>query len=308
MNDFYPMTTAELMDRSIDVYKKSFGRQMAYAAICTIASYILFFVASFAIIMVVAISVPDMFGPSVGNSASSVAGVILLVIAIIVPIFLLWMAAINAGPILLSWQAFHGRKLPFPYKQIPRAIGRIFSALLAQVIAILPFAGLMFLGVRSGFAVFLIERTPWLFVVLCLMFFVAFLLYINIFSLAIAVAAFERVIFFKALTRSWELIKGEFWKIAGMRLLWYTAIMVIAMSFSGVTQALYLLVIFLSETFDMGVAGFILIGISLIISMVVSFGVIIATMPLDGIFVAVLYFNQRIKREGLDIEVKLARL
>jgi len=58
----------------------------------------------------------------------------------------------------------------------------------------------------------------------------------------------------------------------------------------------------------MGVAGFLLVGISLIISMIVSFGVAIAVMPLEGVFIAVLYFNQRIKKEGLDIEVKLARL
>ena len=45
-----------------------------------------------------------------------------------------------------------------------------------------------------------------------------------------------------------------------------------------------------------------------ILSFVVPIFVSFAQMPMDGIMRAVIYFNQRIKKDGLDIEIKLYML
>ena len=309
-NDFLPMTTAELMDRAIHVYKKSFGRQLGFAAIWGIISYLAFFVIgivaaiALAIFAVSATAISAPFGYTAYDSGF---GFMLLVFTIALPLALLWQSVSSAGHILISKPDFYGRKENLPVGQLPRIALRVFGALIAQVLASVPFLMLIFAGYASGFFSYLLHNAPWVFVLLTFILTVSYLAYMNIFSLSVAVATLERKTFFNALMRSWELIREEFWKIAGMRLLWFLIIAIIWTTIYGAFASIGLFVGYLSATFDIGI-DYAVIGIITVVSGLASFAVMFAITPLDGVFQATLYFNQRIKKEGLDIEVRLERL
>jgi len=299
------MTAAELMDRSIYVYKKSFWPQLAFAAILGIIFFMAFMVASLvagsAILYLVAISPAD----------SAVIGILLIVGAILLPVYLFWSAAASAGHILLSRQAFYGHKVRLDVGQVPRVAVRVFFTLIAQIIVALPFAGAIALLIYT-----LVEgagslHNAWLAVILgfVLVLVAAYLLLAHLFSLAVAVSVFEQKTFFSALFRSWDLIKGEYWKLLGMRILWFLVSTVLAYSIQGGLSLVSMLVTLLMEMLSF--SAVITTSVTLITAMItslLSFAVAFAAMPLSGVFHATLYFNQRIKKEGLDIEISLGRL
>ena len=309
-NELYPMNTAELMDRAVHVYKKSFGKQLAFAAIFGVISYLasiflLIILIAFGATFAVFATAP-LFDTTVGGGA--VLGMILLGLAIILPFAFLWYAVSSAGHIVIAGPAFFGYSAKIPVGQLPRIACRIFGALIAQAIASLPFVGLVVLGAWSGFAGFMMYNAPWILVLLSLILVVAFLVYLNVFSLAVAVAVFERKTFFNALGRSWQLIRGEFWKVAGTRLIWTLVVIVIGMSLSGGLALVNVLVTLLVTTLDLGMAGIMIATITSMIVGLLSIATAFLVAPLSGVFYTTLYFNQRIKKEGFDIEVRLERL
>jgi len=305
-DDFQPMAIAELIDRAIHVYKKSFVTQLAFAAVLGIAYSILALILGMiltAVISYFAIAALSMAIMGAGASiANSFASMVFITIIIVTPIVFLWLALSSAGHISISRQALYGHKIRISLGEIFRLSGRVFCTLIALAIVSIPVLLIPFaiLTVHSSVVAIRLGNT-WVTITIFI-FAIGYALYLNIFSLAIAVSVFEKKTFFRALFRSWELIKGEFWKIAGMRLLWMLIIGVISMTLfgvlglvSGLTQ-----VVTNMDTFMTAMILF-YVGIG---STVAAF----AIMPLDGIFHATLYFNQRIKRDGLDIEIKLARL
>jgi hypothetical protein len=117
--------------------------------------------------------------------------------------------------------------------------------------------------------------------------------YSNIYALSIPVAVFEKRSFFSAVIRSWLLLKGEFWKILGLRILWVVVIYI----FMYAAQGLWLTVsgiFYISPAFEY---------MGMMTSTVMVFLISFLVGPLEGIFPAVIYFNQRIKKEGMDIEL-----
>lgn len=289
--DFHPMTAAELFDRTLYVFKKSFWMQIAYAAMLGVISS--FGIGIFGVIIAIAL-----FGSGGGTFVGA---------TIITALILLWLAASSAGHILLARQALYGHKAKIPVKQIPRIAIRVFFTLIAQVIAAIPYVSIMVI-IALPFSA-MVYVNIWVFVILIFIAVAGFGLYYNIFALAIAVSVFENKTFFGALMRSWELIKGEFWRIAAVRLMWLLIAYALTFSIQGALQLLALLIgsspgLFgLNSTALVGLSGA-LSGFSILLSFITA----IIAMPLDGVFSATLYFNQRIKREGLDIEIGLGRL
>ena len=309
-NDLYPMNAAELMDRAVHVYKKSFGRQLAFSAIFGVITYVVS-VVLFTIILVILFSVTafsPIFGGGIAYGSGMILSVLMLALIIVLPLVFLWYAISSAGHCAIAGTAFFGYKAKFPFRQLPHMVGRIFCTLLAQAVASLPFVGVAVLLVVTGIFQTLFARMPWVFVLINSVFLILYMFYLNVFSLSIAVAVFERKTFFNALIRSWQLIKGEYWKIAGIRLVWVVSTFFIYMALSGVLVLFNMLVGGLAATMNIGPAGAVLVGISSLLTMIVSIVVPFIIGPLDGIFHATLYFNQRIKREGLDIEARLGRL
>lgn len=315
-DNLYPMNAAELMDRAVHVYKKSFGKQLAFSAIFGVITYVASVILSFIFLFVIGAlagfaffsAFSPIFGTSVVHTGGAILATMLLLLIVVMPFVFLWYAISSAGHCVISGPVFFGFKSRLPLKQLPRMVGRIFSALIAQALASLPFIGVAVLFVISGIFEFLIARAPWFFALINFVFLVLLMIYLNVFSLSISVAVFEKKTFFNTLIRSWELIRGEFWKIAGMRLVWVLSVVVIYIALYGVLALITILVSFIITTLDMSVAGAAIIGITYLIAMFASIAITFIIMPLDGVFAATLYFNQRIKKEGLDIEARLGKL
>jgi len=299
MNDLSPMTAAGLYDRAIHVYKKSFGKQLAFAAIYGVISYVALFVISFLLVFVltfIALIVSDVI------ITDTLVGTWLISTVVFVPLLLLWFSISSAGHAILSDQALYGNKVKLNVRQLMRISFRVFPTLLAQFIVSLPFVGLFFFLAWVDFTNY------WLvFAVLATMY-ISYLLFLNIFSLAVVVSVFEQKTFINALIRSWELIKGEFWQVAAMRALWVVIILAIWSTAYGALTLFSVLVIFLLSIVNLGALGVIIIVVLMIAAAISMFIVMFAIMPMDGVFHATMYFNQRIKREGLDIEIRLERL
>jgi len=304
------MNAAEIMDRAVYVYKKSFWKQLAFAAIFGVISYVASTILSFVFPMLMAffLAFNPAFTGGLVHGIGTIISMTLLVLVVVFFFVFLWYAISSAGHSIIAGPVFFGYKAKFPFKQLPRMVGRIFCTLLAKTIASLPFVGIAVLFAVSGMFQTLIAWAPWVFVLVSFILLVIYLLYLNVFSLSIAVAVFERKTFFNALIRSWQLINGEYWKIAGMRLVWLLLTGIIYTALAGVMVLATVLAVSIVTSLDMGVAGVIIIGITTILTVLITFAASFMIGPLDGVFHTTLYFNQRIKREGLDIESRLGRL
>ena len=307
-DELAPMNVAELMDRAIWAYKKSFWKQIAYAAIVgVIFTVVVFVVALIAIIT----AVMHMFA-GVGYMIGF-AGFFGIIILVGLPLYLLWMGFSSAGHILLTRRALFGHIVNLPRVKIHIMAFRAISALLAQVVVFAPVIVLMFFvfralavpfldGIVEGFSLLFVI----LFVVASLFVSLVFMLIANFFSLSVAAAMFEGKLFFKSLSRSWELMRGDFWKIFGTRLLWFLVAMAFAMAGQGIISLLWMLIGIILGT-GPAVLSIIVLPVGFLTS-VVSFMVSFAQIPMDGIMQACIYYNQRIKKDGLDIELRLTAL
>jgi len=305
--DFFPMTTAELMDRTINMYKKSFGKHLAFASIAGIVyATVAFFATVFLVLGATFFS--NLSVQFSDTATGAFLSAMLIWVVIILPMFFLWLSLSSAGHILLSRQSFYGHRASLTVGQLPRVVGRIFGALVAIAIACMPFVVFLSITAASQASDHLLYNYPWVFLILNVVFIVCFAIYTNIFSLSIAVAVCENKTFVSAILRSWDLIKGEFWKVAGVRLLWFVAVLVIWVSGIGMLGLINTLFGFLLGLADLGNLGVALVGINYFITGLGALAITLAILPLDGIFHAVLYYNQRIKKEGLDIEIRLGRL
>ena len=306
-DELMPMNVAQMMDRAVDAYKKSFWKQIGYSAIVSV----IFFAAAFIVGIVVAITAAfaGMF-----DGADPRFGVIILLVIIFLPLVLLWLGFSSAGHILFTREALFGHMLTLPRLKLHVMALRAISALFAQMLVFLPIIGLLFFMFWGSFIIFVenllfVNFTTMGFVfvlIVSLIISVIFMLIENMFSLSITAAMFEGRLFFGALTRSFELIRGDFFKIFATRLLWYLVAFGFVMAAQGLSALFALIAGILVGTVNPALSIILLpIGFFVsIFSLVVSF----AQMPMDGIMRAIVYFNQRIKKDGLDIELRLVMM
>ena len=301
-DELAPMNVAQMMDRAVDAYKKSFWKQLAYAAVVGVVFFVALIIVS---IIFVIITVAIMF------DGESVAGVLVALIAVFLPLLLLWMGISSAGHIYFTRQALIGHLMYLPKLKLHTLAFRALSAIIAQALIFVPIAVfLIYLFWTS--LVFFVDTfflagfgVMGMVLILGVSTFVAiaFLLIENMFALSVTVAMFERRLFFGSLMRSWELVRDDFFKIFATRALWY----LVGVGFTVAAQGILIL-------FGM-LVGVIVGTVHPIFSvLLIPFGIFaaifpifvsFAQMPMDGIMRAVIYFNQRIKKEGMDIELKL---
>jgi hypothetical protein len=299
------MNAAEVMDRVLDVYKKSFFKQIAFSAIIGLISMILIFVLVFAAVMFTV--VPMIIGNV--NEETMVFGLFFALIAVMLPLYMIWNATASSGHILLSRQAFCGQRVKLPLSKLPKVVLRVIGVTIAQILLSLPFIAVCLVCVYFLFefnintllfnslaVMSFFSSTAW--IALAITTALAYVVYSNIFALSVPVAVFERRSFFGAVQRSWALIKGKFWEILGLRMLWFIIVSIFNYSAQGIWGII-------SGVFAVS-PMYVFIGGMVSALMMIVIAIVMA--PLSGIFPAILYFNQRIKREGLDIEMGLERL
>ena len=312
-NKFYPMNSAEVLDQVLEVYKKSFFKQLAIAIIFNILFLIAVYI--FLIIGVIAAAalfVGTAFQPGFGFGA-------IIMIAILILLVLLFFSAYTAltstGNALITKQTFLGeycdvgRVLKVSFKKIWVAA----SAALANLIVLIP--AFIFTAIVVFFYIALIigladaglmAITPILVLsfVLLLLIIAFFMLCATITMMSMSVAIFEGKWFFSAVKRSFMLVRPDFLKLMGLLAVWSVVTTVFSYSFEvflgiGTSLGGYFLPQEYAAAFMIGT-----MGIRMLFSIVIS----TLLFPLSGIFSTMLYINQRIKHEGLDIELNLNML
>jgi len=305
------MIAAEIMDKAVDVYKSSFWRQMAWAAVFYVAAIIIGITLGVVSIFVVGLAVGLYAAYGVDDlNVFPIIGLSLVVLWI--PLLLLVQAASSTGHILLAKPEFFGRKVKILEAGLFKIFLRVLSALLAQIIFAVPFfivaGGVILAFIASVGNFFILESLLAFlaFVGLIVVIALSYLAYSHVFSLSISVAIFEDHYFFGTIKRSWELIKTDFFRTLGIQLIWFIAIMVA----SSAVQGVFSILIQLATMLTGAIPGLFIVGI--IVSLIGLFAVpalsTLLVAPLDGIMQATIYFNQRVKNEGFDVELRLDKL
>ena len=106
-----------------------------------------------------------------------------------------------------------------------------------------------------------------------------------------AALLFERVGVFSAIGRSFELVKGRYWSIVLLVLVIFLAFLVIGVVFGGILGAVA------------GAAGSEDETAGAIVSFLSNTALTAVTTPLFAAIVTVLYFDQRVRKEGFDLQL-----
>jgi len=298
------MNTAGLLDMVFYLYKKTFWRQMVRAMVFGIPAYIFLIIFSFFGVM--------FFG------AAGIGGVSAAVFAsVFVVLFLIWATLGAAGNTSLTKQAFYGNNVSIDimFKDIKNGFFSVFTSLAAVFLLALPLlaaAVLFFVRVFRYFFERPYNADASIVFIICIIVVIVLAVYFisAIFftatSAVVPAAAIEKKYFFSAVARSFMLVKNDFKKIFGTYLIWrlivglinYSALIAYYIATGSVSAVINNLTDFYSMsslTYLLG-NNFVYILISLILS------------PFDAILAATVYFNQRIKNEGFDIEIGLEKL
>lgn len=307
LHDYGVMNAAALMDRVFELYRDTFKTQIAFSLIIGIISFIMMIALGVALALVVGIAVG--IGGNFDEQFILVA--VLLVLAGILPLYMGWMYLSSSGHILLSKQAFYGEPIELPFRDVFAAFLRIMSAGVAQILLSVPWILLLVFVIYStaagyvDFFQFFAMMHPLVLILAGFAYAVLYVIYSNVFALSIPVAIFEGRYFLSTVRRSFQLIRGDFWRVLGIRMLWAFLVFLFSYSAQGLIVFVVGMIAFSGgAVVDLGDLWLATGALQFYISLFV--GILIG--PMEGIMTALIYFNQKIKKDGLDIEIGLNRL
>lgn len=124
------------------------------------------------------------------------------------------------------------------------------------------------------------------------------------FSVAPPAMVLENLGVFAAIGRSWRLTRGNFWRLFGINILTNIIISVVGGVFVSITSVIgtFSTVVASSSTNDVMGA----LSIAFIISMVMTAISLLITLPFSSSVNALLYIDLRMRKEGLDVELRNA--
>ncbi len=302
-NRFYCMNTSELFDETAAIYKKSFKSLIGASLIWTLITLLV------AIIFVVFITVST-FASAKANGVGGAVIVFLTFLALSIVISIVGFGNI-AVTMDITRGTFAGENISIAksfnkaFSSIPQFLS-LAAALIITYIPCIIFIVLLFIPVLGiseyDGDIFKLGFTGLLFFLAYII--MAFVLYaITVFALPAAV--FDKMHFFKAISRSFGLVKKDFKKISFSLILFQLVFMAIYYSFYGIFA--------IASAVTQTSANFISAGnlpyFYALSSLggLVGFAINVLTTPFQGIFIYMLYCNQKIKYEGFDIEVSLDR-
>ena len=306
MDKIFYMNASEILDSVFAFYKKSFwkhiGASFIFGMVCNaIIITLLFFVMTAGLFYLMT------DGWATGGFAALAASFAVF--------FLLFPALTGLGNIALTGRLFQrkdndlGKAVSDGFKGLMPAI----TGVMAKFILCFP---LVYLSARliiwGGGRVFGLFLTPifgsgyWTVGALTLILVLAVALagvalaaaaVDTFFIILLPVCVFERKYFFPAVFRAFRLIKQDYARLFRVNLLWFA----VSSLFSAfITMPVQILASALGDT----TFGILLVMFNLMLSQLVSF----VTTPLSGIFYSTVYMNQRVRHEGLDIEMRLEAL
>jgi hypothetical protein len=307
------MSLSEIMDKSIEVLRK----HVKSIALFTIGYGIIAFIAVFLIIIVGTI-VSALTAGLFQNFW--VMGISLVLIGILASAFGL---SLYAGTIKIASQEFTGEEV-FAQDAIKasfKSIFKVFGIIFLGVVLFIPIGAVIWvIGKffyyafdRTMLNIYMYEGRQLLYIIPPIVFLltVVFIImaYITWFSFALNVLVIEKKGVWGCTKRSFSLIKNNYWRIFGCTLLFSLTVFALRSSIDTlmalISGIIYLIFKFLNISQDF-LAFFTMVysyaswPINLITWMVIS--------PIGIIMISMLYFNQRFKKEGYDMTLKLKEI
>jgi len=299
-----PCTLGEILDRTFQLYRNNFWHFVGIAAMPLVAGLIL------AIPVVVIFAIPGIAGGF--TDVTTIVRVVAFILAFLIflPLYLGAYALSTAGITQATVNMQHGEKLTIraTLKSVwPRVWTYLWNLILQGTmaggvpvcIAGVVMGPLIYLlshsgggigaGLAFGFMLFLMEAAmfaviAWL--ALC-------------YSMSMAVCVVEKKTAWQSLMRSWNLSKGTRGRIFVLCLL------LVALSFVVLMISYFLALMVITATAFLGTGKALAVVGVIVAAVVYVVGVIgtqIAIVPVPWIALVLFYYDQRIRKEGYDIE------
>jgi hypothetical protein len=306
------MGIAEIMDRSIEILRKYIKTILVHS----IGYGVLLIVCFIALIIgggILGSIGVLMLGPFFGIPA-----ILLLIIAVFS-----FLTASSIGIIRIAGQEFldyriqASQAIKSSFKSIPRIMGIFTLAIIIYIPVMGGFwavgyflvnafeSSMIIVNASSSMGILFIV----LMAILALGFGLVTLGYYTILSLSFQTAAIENKGTIASMKRSYYLVKGSFWRILGCVVLFYLTVYAIRASLTSflglIMGILYIVMDFLSikQNF-IGLIGLVYANFKWPLD--ILFWAVIS--PVSTIMMSLLYFNQRFKKEGFDIYLRLGAL
>jgi signal transduction histidine kinase len=304
---YFPMNSAGVMDMTFDIYKRSFWMQIFLSIIINTISGVVMGILVFGGVFAGVVAAMSQ-STALMVAVFVVVGIISLVFGLVVS------AALGAGCLCLGKQAFYGERVDISraLTDTMKAVTRVATVMLAEALVMVPLTLLLLspfivaltMSVVNGYYLDLSNAALAGVVVYSVLAVLVVGLAANFFILSVPIALFEKSYFFKPLARSVKLLKNDFWKTFGVRLIFGVVIYVISYALVSVVSLGVEYTGILSE-FTGSASDVLQLYSALGWQYAVSALISTVLQPLSGILTAVIYFNQRIKKEGMDIEIGL---
>lgn len=316
------MSLSEILDRSIDILKKHMKNiilfSLCYGMIYMLGVVVLVFGGGIFIAISTAI---------LSNAAMPILllGPIIFLVVIFLIAIVMVMAS-RVGVIKITSQEFSDEKVGLgeamgaTFKNLHRVLGIFIIQLLLCIPLLIVLGGVVYFIIKNFDAgITAIMATGAfgareialiiLFIVIVFVVFLGIQLYYTWFSFSLQTAIIEKKGIIASVKRSFELIKGSLWRIFGTTLLIGLTIYAIQNSLSsfltGLLSLIYLLVKFLKLPMDY--ITFINLTFSMANWPITIISWLIIT-PAGTIMTTLLYYNQRFKREGYDMVIRLRNI
>ena len=307
------MNLSEIMDRSIEVLRKNVKSIIVFSLI--------YWIICFIAILIMAIPVGIFSVMTATMSGSATIGIAALCLVVFLGIAIAISA--NVGMIEICSQEFFKKKveasdaIKLSFKNIFRVcaviliIGIISIPVAALIYGIGRVLYMLFEGLSSSiggydWGVLVIAFLIILTVMLAL---VGIIAYLTVFAFSIQAMTIESTGIFGSIKRSWQLVRHNFWKVFGCVILFYICVTAIRLSIDSFIGLCISILFFILNFFDVPmdfISFFTLVYSQLDLPLnVMSFAII---TPINTIMMTMLYFNQRIKKEGFDMRVRLREI
>jgi len=309
------MNAAEILDKVFYIYKQSFSSQVGLSLCVWVFVFSASFFASPAIMILM-----------IGYYSNANLGFNQMPISLVfVGIISLWLFIISVNICIssfsfLAWQAFSNKRpdMSNALSSTVKSMLQIITVSIAQLIIIIPLIFLYYfiaysvytlLNAFSNLAnpaeILSLPNAILFFVIALLCFFITMIVY-NLTALAVPIAIFDRKHFFNAIIDSYNLMKGEFWLILGVRTVFLGTIVIVIFSFTTMSWVLLSVLMAFIESFAPNLDA--LMMLSSMVLVLINIMSYILVLPLVCSFTSIIFFNQKTKKEGLDLAIKLETL
>lgn len=307
------MTLAQILDRAVYIMKKYMKTIVLY----TLVYGIILFVGAIILALIGGISAVVSAGIFDNVPIAVTFGVLLIVIILSVSY------SQHVGIIKIASQEYLKENIQMEQamraaaKSIPKVSAIVISALFmfAPILALLGWLGYLLIRALDNaltLSTTLDGRIAFIIIIVItaiLLYSFVVLSFLTWFLFSFHALIIEKKGIFASIKRSFELVRHNFWRIFGSLTLILLTVYAIRISFNSILgllgSLLYLLMKFLNAR-----EGFILV-MSMAVSYIqfpVNIAYALLVTPISFIAITHLYFNERFKKEGLDLILKLKEI